>query len=115
MSKSFSESPPYNKLLLCSWLHPYYPIYYFSELDSPYISDPKDVDGDKKVYTINAGQSEPKTLTLYTSGKLAGLATVKFSEMDAWFEEDEEIFIHPKDPYKVRYLCCQWYVSHLRY
>jgi hypothetical protein len=88
---------------LCSWLHPYYPTYYFSdfEFDSPYISAPKEVDGDKKVYTIIVGQSEPKTLTLYTTGKLAGLATVKFSEMDAWFEEDEEIFLHPKDPYKV--------------
>lgn len=47
------------------------------------------------------GQSEPKTLTLHMAGKLAGLATVKFSDMDAWFEEDEEVFIHPKDPYKV--------------
>ena len=89
---------------LCSWLHPYYPTYYFSEFkfDAPYIGAPKDADdGDKKVYTINVGQSEPKTLTLYITGKLAGLATVEFSEMDAWFEEDEEIFIHPKDPYKV--------------
>ena len=88
---------------LYSWLHPYYPTYYFSdsELSSPYISGPKEADGDKKVYTINVGQSEPKTITLYTTGKLAGLATIKFSEMDAWFEEDEEIFFHPKDPYKV--------------
>jgi len=84
------------------WLHPYYPQYYFTDFkfDSPYISAPKVVDGDKAVYTINVGQSEPKTVTLYTSGKLTGLATVEFSAMDAWFEEEEEIFIHPKDPYK---------------
>jgi hypothetical protein len=88
-------------LLLCSWLHPYYPNYYFSEFESPYICDPQKIDKDKTVHRIDAGQNELKTLTLYTSGKLAGLATVKFSEMDAWFEEDEEIFIHPKDPYKV--------------
>jgi len=31
---------------------------------------------------------------------LAGLATVDFSTMDAWFEEEEQIFVHPKDPYK---------------
>ena len=106
-----SSSPPWlglyvitgKKKKLCSWLHPYYPTYYFSQfkLDSPYISAPKEVDGDKKVYTITVGQSGPKSLTLHTTGKLAGLATVKFSEMDAWFEEDEEIFLHPKDPYKV--------------
>ena len=49
---------------------------------------------------MNMG-NEPKTITSYTTGKLAGLAPVKFSDMDAWFEEDEEIFFHPKDPYKV--------------
>jgi hypothetical protein len=89
-----------------SWLHPYYPNYYFSDFkfDSPYIGAAKVVpDGDKTVYTINVGQSEPKTVTLYSAGKLAGLATVEFSAMDAWFEEDEEIFSHPKDPYKVCY------------
>jgi hypothetical protein len=88
---------------ICSWLHPYYPNYYFSDFkfDSPYISAPEEVDKDKKVYTIRVGQSEPKALTLYTSGELAGLATIKFSDMDAWFEEDQEVFIHPKDPYKV--------------
>jgi len=84
------------------WLHPYYPTYYFSDFnfDSPYISAPTEVGGGKKEYTIKVGQSEPKTLTLYTTGELAGLATVKFSDMDMWFEEDEEIFVHPKDPYK---------------
>jgi hypothetical protein len=87
----------------CRWLHPYYPNYYFSDFnfDSPYIGAPKETDGDKLVYTINVGQSEPKTVTLYTAGKLANLATIEFSAMDAWFEEEQEIFIHPKDPYKV--------------
>jgi RNase P/RNase MRP subunit p29 len=35
--------------------------------------------------------------------------------MDAWFVEDEEIFIHPKDPYKVRYddTICQMVSPHL--
>ena len=53
------------------------------------------------VYAIDVGQNEPKTLTQYTTGKLAGLSTIELSAMDAWFEEDEEIFIHPKDLYKV--------------
>ncbi len=26
-------------------------------------------------------------------------ATFRWSEMDAWFEEDEEVFVHPRDPY----------------
>jgi hypothetical protein len=32
---------------------------------------------------------------------LGGLFTINFAAMDHWFEEEEEIFVHPKDPYKV--------------
>ena len=89
-----------------SWVHSYYPNYYFPSFDSPYITSPKEVDGDKLVYTINvpSHQSKPAALTRYTKGKLADLSTIEFSAMDAWFEEDEEIFIHPKDPYKVKWI-----------
>lgn len=31
--------------------------------------------------------------------ELAGFITVDWNAMDAWFEEDEEIFVHPRDPY----------------
>ena len=41
--------------------------------------------------------------TIYHEDELDGLIQLEFSEMDAWFEEDEQIFVHPKDPYKVRY------------
>lgn len=30
---------------------------------------------------------------------LSGMVTFDWRAMDAWFEEDEEIFIHPRDPY----------------
>lgn len=48
--------------------------------------------------------------TEYLDGDLKGLITISFSSMDAWFEEDEQVFVHPKDPYKVRlfaYLLCR--------
>lgn len=32
--------------------------------------------------------------------ELEGLLKINFAAMDAWFEEDEQIFVHPKDPYK---------------
>ena len=35
-------------------------------------------------------------------GDLKDLVKLIFGAADAWFEEDEEIFVHPKDPYKVR-------------
>ena len=40
--------------------------------------------------------------TVYHDDELDGLIQLEFSEMDAWFEEDEQIYVHPKDPYKVR-------------
>ena len=87
-----------------SWLDsPCYPNYYFSKSEfAEYIKGDPKVDGDKKVYTVNVG---PKILSLYTSSKLLSkfkeLVTVEFTEMDAWFEEEEEVIVHPKDPYKV--------------
>lgn len=41
-------------------------------------------------------------MTRYFEGELTGLLSIEFGSMDAWFEEDEQIFVHPKDPYKVR-------------
>ena len=39
----------------------------------------------------------------FVSGKSTGLTKIIFGLMDAWFEEDEQIFVHPRDPYKVRH------------
>jgi uncharacterized protein (DUF427 family) len=30
---------------------------------------------------------------------LAGMVRLDWDAMDAWFEEDEEVFVHPRDPY----------------
>ena len=32
--------------------------------------------------------------------ELAGLMAFYWAKMDAWFEEDEEVYVHPRDPYK---------------
>jgi uncharacterized protein (DUF427 family) len=34
------------------------------------------------------------------SGELAGLVHVPWQAAEAWFEEDEEVFTHPRDPHK---------------
>jgi uncharacterized protein (DUF427 family) len=34
-----------------------------------------------------------------TPGELAGLVAFYWGKMDAWFEEDDEVFVHPRDPY----------------
>ena len=30
---------------------------------------------------------------------LAGRARFEWNSLDAWFEEDEQVFVHPRDPY----------------
>jgi uncharacterized protein (DUF427 family) len=34
-----------------------------------------------------------------TSPEHPGLVRFLFAELDAWFEEDEEVFVHPRNPY----------------
>lgn len=52
--------------------------------------------------TLGDQSAEPQeVITLHRRGKLTGLFTIKFDKMDRWFEEEEQIFVHPKDPYKV--------------
>jgi len=36
----------------------------------------------------------------YVDGPAAGLVSFEFDKMDAWFEEEEQIWFHPRDPYR---------------
>lgn len=48
------------------------------------------------------GQSRPGASWVYGEDALLGLAnTVRFEwdALDSWFEEDEEVFVHPRNPY----------------
>lgn len=60
-----------------------------------------------KVYDLTVGDRVAKdAVTEFTEAgqhkELAGLFKLNFASADAWFEEDERIYAHPKDPYKVR-------------
>ncbi len=46
--------------------------------------------------------SRPGALRVYGEGALYGLAghaRFEWDAVDAWYEEDEQIFVHPRDPY----------------
>jgi uncharacterized protein (DUF427 family) len=46
--------------------------------------------------------ARPAVARLYTNDSIEGLAgTIRFNwdALDAWFEEDEEVFVHPRNPY----------------
>ncbi|MBN6040239.1 DUF427 domain-containing protein [Amycolatopsis sp. 195334CR] len=66
------------------WEWPYYPQYYIPLAD------------------VAAGVLDalgPETARVHDEGAVAGHVRFGFAALDAWFEEDERIFVHPRNPY----------------
>jgi uncharacterized protein (DUF427 family) len=95
---------------LLVWEKPYYPAYYFpkadvrTELLSPdggVVHSPSR--GDARAFTVRAGAKEAVGAALrYEQSpfeELRDAIRFEWAAMDAWFEEDEEVFTHPRDPY----------------
>jgi uncharacterized protein (DUF427 family) len=59
--------------------------------------------GTAKRFGLNAGGvTRPAALRVYTDDAvkgLAGMARFEWNSLDAWYEEDEQIFVHPRSPY----------------
>ncbi len=91
------------------WETPSYPQYYIplADVDPEALVDEERAErlsrGSARRYGLRAGGIErPAAAHVYGEDALAGLAgTVRFdwSALDAWFEEDEQVFGHPRSPY----------------
>jgi uncharacterized protein (DUF427 family) len=91
------------------WEWPPYPQYYIPAADvRPGVL--VDEDHPQKLHRgtarrhglVAGGVSRPGAARVFGDDALAGLAgTVRFdwAALDAWFEEDEEVFVHPRNPY----------------
>jgi uncharacterized protein (DUF427 family) len=92
------------------WEIPYYPAYYFPlddvrtellEEDGGTAHSPSR--GDAVTFTLRAGgQEAPGAALRYRDSpieQLRELVRFDWDSMDAWFEEDEEVFVHPRNPY----------------
>jgi uncharacterized protein (DUF427 family) len=92
------------------WEVPYYPAYYFPvedvraealAPDGGTVHSPSR--GDARTFTVTAGgKSAPGAAWRYEESpieELRELIRLDWGAMDAWFEEDEEVFTHPRDPY----------------
>ncbi|GLZ37331.1 DUF427 domain-containing protein [Actinokineospora sp. NBRC 105648] len=66
---------------LLVWEHAPYPTYHFPQDD------------------VRADLVPPGALTVPDAPTLAGLVRVNWSAMDEWFEEDEPVYVHARDPY----------------
>ena len=91
------------------WEIPYYPQYYIpvGDIDPRFLIDEGGHQstrrGTAQRYGLHAGHQErPGAVRVYGDDAIPGLAgTARFewSALDTWYEEDEEIFVHPRNPY----------------
>jgi len=91
------------------WEHPYYPQFYIpaADVDTSLLSHDgrgkKTAQGMWSVQSLAHGErTGAGAVRLLTEPAIEGLeATYRFEwdAMDAWYEEDEEVFLHPRSPY----------------
>jgi uncharacterized protein (DUF427 family) len=92
------------------WERPWYPTYYLPDRDvrtdllvATGATDHSADRGDAEVHTVKVGDLQADSAALwYRRSPVAGLEgtiRLRWEAMDAWFEEDEEVFVHPRDPY----------------
>lgn len=95
---------------LLVWEHPRYPYYYFpasdvrTDLLVPTGEQTRSPSrGPAQLHTLKVGNREARGATLWhiTSkiDELADHLKFEWAAMDGWFEENEEVFVHPRDPY----------------
>lgn len=93
------------------WEIPYYPAYYLpiedvrADLLVPTATISHSPSrGDAHHFTVKAGGTEAVDAAwTYPDSPIEALRSlVRFdwAAMDSWFEEDEEVFVHPRDPYR---------------
>jgi uncharacterized protein (DUF427 family) len=95
---------------LLVWEAPYYPTYYIPAADvraelldegAPPARSPSRGDA-QTLSVIAGGQRRAAAALRYASSpipEIAGTVRLQWDAMDAWFEEDEEVYTHPRDPY----------------
>lgn len=91
------------------WEWPNYPQYYIpiDDVDDDVLVDEMYEKhqslGTYMRYGFKAGDREvPAAAKMYTDDSLDGLAGMvrfQWDALDSWFEEDEQIFVHPRNPY----------------
>ncbi|MFI5100126.1 MAG: DUF427 domain-containing protein [Actinomycetes bacterium] len=91
------------------WERPSYPQYYIPvgdvrpELLVPEAGTAQTSRGTVRMHGLRAaGTSRPAAAHVLTVSPIEGLSgTVRFewTALDAWFEEDEQVFVHPRSPY----------------
>jgi uncharacterized protein (DUF427 family) len=91
------------------WEKTAYPHYYvpLADIDSTMLVLERDEQrlsrGTTRRYALQVGD-DTRSAALRVYGEdakfgLTGLARIEWDAVDAWYEEDEQVFVHPRDPY----------------
>jgi uncharacterized protein (DUF427 family) len=92
------------------WEKPYYPVYYVPKED---VAEGALVPngrtkrspsrGDAELHDLQiGGRTEPDAAVTYPDSpieQLRDLVAFRWDAIDSWFEEDQEVFVHPRDPH----------------
>jgi uncharacterized protein (DUF427 family) len=91
------------------WEVPYFPAYYVpvADIAADALMDEDHVQrlhrGTARRHGLRVGDVDrPGTVRVFGDDALPGLegmARIDWAALDAWFEEDEQIFVHPRSPY----------------
>jgi uncharacterized protein (DUF427 family) len=92
------------------WEVPYYPAYYLPrddvrmELLTPTERTERSPSrGEARFFTVKGGDKQVEDAAWHYPDspleELRDLVRLEWDAMDAWFEEDEEVYIHPRSPY----------------
>jgi uncharacterized protein (DUF427 family) len=91
------------------WEWPNYPQYYIpvADIDPDVLVDEQHAQklhrGTARRHGLRVGEvARPASVRVFGDDALAGLgglARLDWEALDAWFEEDEEVFVHPRNPY----------------
>src|ERR1700761_4307809 len=89
------------------WEWPHYPQYYLPRAD---VDMSAFVEGDavstpqgqarELAFTSDANVVVGRAITASPVAGVADRVRLEWKAFDAWFEEDEEVFVHPRSPYK---------------
>ncbi len=91
------------------WEWPHYPQYYFPSADvrmEAFVAGDKFTtpQGDARhlALTSGAGERRPaaRLITKSALAELTDTVRIDWNAAERWFEEDEEVFVHPRSPYK---------------
>jgi uncharacterized protein (DUF427 family) len=91
------------------WEFPYYPQYYIpvEDIDGTCLHDEererRSAQGTVRWFGLRAGdQDRPRSVRVFgpdATGGIAHTARLDWDALDAWYEEDEQVFVHPRNPY----------------